>query len=90
MQTKHKGVASGFLGSFDCITVAVIPVYFLYISKNWLPLYILMLVLGVLGLLFMLFVAPESPKWLLVKGRKEEAIEVFNRVALINQSKNRI
>jgi len=74
MHTKHKGIASGLLGSYDCITVAVIPVYFLYISKNWFPLYLLMLILGILSLIFMLFVATESPKWLLVKGRRDEAI----------------
>jgi hypothetical protein len=84
METKHKGVASGLLGSFDCITVAVIPLYFVYVSKNWFILYLVMLMLGTVSLLFMLFCAVESPKWLLVQGRREDAIREFNRVALIN------
>jgi MFS family permease len=90
METKHKGVASGLLGSFDCITVAIIPLYFLYVSKNWFPLYLLMLILGILSLAFMLFCATESPKWLLTKGRRKDAIAVFNKIAKINQCDRRI
>ena len=90
METKHKGIASGLLGSFDCITVAVIPLYFMYVSKNWFPLYLLMLVFGGLSLLFMLFCGTESPKWLLAKGRREAAIAEFNKIAKINLCKSRI
>jgi len=84
METKHKGIASGLLGSFDCITVAVIPLYFLYVSKNWFPLYTLMLGLGTLSLIFMLTCGTESPKWLLAKGRREDAITEFNKIARFN------
>jgi hypothetical protein len=90
METKHKGIASGLLGSFDCITVAVIPLYFLYVSKNWFPLYLLMLSLGISSLVFMLLCGTESPKWLLAKGRRQEAIDEFNKVAKINFCNQRI
>lgn len=90
METKHKGIASGLLGSFDCITVAVIPLYFVYVSKNWFPLYTLMLGLGVLSLIFMLICGTESPKWLLAKGRREDAITEFNKIARTNLSNSRL
>ena len=32
---------------------------------------------------------PESPKWLLINGRKEEAIEALNRMAKLNGSEVR-
>ena len=47
-------------------------------------------VLGLIALLFMLFISPENPKWLLIKGRKEEAISAFNKIAVINGSNFRI
>jgi len=33
---------------------------------------------------------PDSPRWLLSKGKREEAISVLNKIARINGSKNRI
>jgi hypothetical protein len=38
----------------------------------------------------MLFCATESPKWLLVKGRRKDAIECFNKIAEINLCARRI
>lgn len=46
--------------------------------------------LGALSLAFMLLVSPDSPRWLLAKGRKEEAIAAFNKIAVLNGSPNRI
>lgn len=49
-----------------------------------------MTVLGVAALLFMILFSPENPKWLLSKGRREEAISAFNKIAAFNGSKNKI
>jgi len=38
----------------------------------------------------MLLVSTDNPKWLLSKGRRTEAISAFNRIAVLNGSKNRI
>lgn len=43
-----------------------------------------------MSLVFMLVVSPESPKWLIMQGRRQDAISAFNRIAKLNGSKNLI
>ena len=64
----------------------VLTMYFLYLDKNWFNLFLVLTVLGTASLLFMLLVAPENPKWLLAKGRRDEAISAFNKIASFNRS----
>jgi hypothetical protein len=90
VETKHKAVASGFLTAFDSVSMAVIPFYFLSISKNWFNLFFGFTVLSAICHFGMLHFAPDSPKWLLVQNRKHEAINAFNKIAQYNRSKRRI
>jgi hypothetical protein len=43
-----------------------------------------MYLLGVTAFLFILLVMPESPKWLLINGRANEAREQFKTIARFN------
>jgi hypothetical protein len=40
--------------------------------------------IGTLSFLIVLLLVPESPKWLLINGRKQEAVEALNKIAKIN------
>lgn len=87
---KDNQLSCGFLNAFDSLTLTIIALYFTYVSKDWFFLFLTMTTLGALSLAFMVLVSPNSPKWLLAKGRKEEAIAAFNQIAKFNGSANRI
>ena len=60
---------SAAISSFDASTLGVACFYFLFISRDWFPLILAMTVLGTAAFLINAFVLPESPTWLLNKGR---------------------
>ena len=57
----------------DSATMILLPVYFKYISKNWIYFPLVSLLLNVLGTLGLFLIIPESPKYLLGKGRIADA-----------------
>lgn len=70
--------------------MVVIVAYFHFVSKDWYPLWsTITLVHFILQTLLLIF-APTSPKWLIAKGRNDEAIQALNYIAKVNGSKNRI
>lgn len=90
IQRKHASMCCGLLNTWDTVTLTVLTLYFRYWNKNWFYLYFSLTVLGALSMLFMMVLAPESPKWLILQGRKKEAISAFNNIAKLNGSKERI
>lgn len=64
--------------------MTVICLYSLFISRNWFYLQLFMTSIGTLSFLIVLLLVPESPKWLLINGRKQEAVEALNKIAKIN------
>ena len=71
---KRKTMASVSMSCFNTATIAVVCLYFWAITKNWMPLFLGMSVLNTVAFIFSAFFMPESPKWLIEKGRVEEAI----------------
>ncbi len=57
--------------------------YFAFIDKNWLYLQVPTLGFAALGIILVYF-QPESPRFLVSKGRYDEAREVYSRIARIN------
>jgi hypothetical protein len=43
-----------------------------------------MVIVGITSFCILIFFVPESPKWLLLRGKQSEAIVVFNKIAAIN------
>ena len=54
-------------------TMIMLPVYFKFISKNWIYFQLVSLLLNVVGTLGLFLIIPESPKYLLSKGRIADA-----------------
>lgn len=65
-------------------------VYFLFISRDWQPLIYTFFYVHIAGYLLVTALCPESPKWLLLQGKRKEAIDALNYIAKINRSPNRI
>lgn len=57
----------------DSATIILLPLYFKFISKNWIYFQLASLLLNIVGTLGLFFIIPESPKYLLSKGRIADA-----------------
>ncbi len=72
------------MNAFDNLTMTVICIYFKSVSKHWRYLFDFMVIVGITSFCILIFFVPESPKWLLLRGKQSEAIVVFNKIAAIN------
>jgi hypothetical protein len=72
-----KPVLCSIINFFDLMFISVINLYVLYISKQWYYFYVFYTVLGLICLIVFMMVVPESPKWLHMQTRTEEAVAVL-------------
>ena len=68
------------------------PIYIfcaiLYFTRSWQALHFAVAGACTFGLPLLVFYLPESPRWLVMKNRKEEAMEIFLKVgSLAKQNK---
>mmetsp|Transcript_23226 Transcript_23226/g.28795 ORF Transcript_23226/g.28795 Transcript_23226/m.28795 type:complete len:122 (+) Transcript_23226:453-818(+) len=87
---KHKSCASTCLLVLDFSVSIIAGLFFLSISREWKLLMYPFFAAGALGYIIVTLMVPESPQWLLLQGRKAEAIESLNYIAKVNRSNNRI
>lgn len=90
MVQRHKVTANTCLNMGDFGTILIVGIVFMFVTPNWAPLYLAFYIIGITGFLFIVLLCPESPKWLLLKGRQKEAIRALNYIARFNMSPNRI
>mmetsp|Transcript_101614 Transcript_101614/g.140442 ORF Transcript_101614/g.140442 Transcript_101614/m.140442 type:complete len:165 (+) Transcript_101614:538-1032(+) len=86
---KNKMFACSFVNLIDALPLIVGCVYFQYISVEVDTLLIIMSMLYLISLSIVALFFPESPKWLLITGQREKAIEAFNHIAKFNGSQFR-
>ena len=65
------------------MTIANVCLYYKYISVDWFWLCLVFCLLSYAATLTIL-ICPESPRWLIVNGRSEEAIHALNTIAEMN------
>ncbi|CAC5389096.1 SLC22A4_5 [Mytilus coruscus] len=81
----HRVLASFTIYMAYCIGCYVLLVY-AYFIRDWETL-ILVVSVPVTICLFVIAFVPESPRWLLLKGRTKEAMKIFKRTAKFNKTK---
>ena len=86
---SYKSTSFTLINIFDGMTMAILCVYYLTISRDWIWLCSFFCLLTYLATFALLF-CPESPRWHLVNGRAPEAIKVLNEMAVMNGSEERI
>jgi MFS family permease len=74
---------------FDASPMVVTCTWFMFVESDWYLLNLIMLSISYVAFA-LAFLCPESPRWLLVNGMKEQAIEAFNSIAASNGSQSRI
>jgi hypothetical protein len=90
VETKYKSACCTAINVVDTLTMVVVGLYILFISRNWFPIEFAIFIVSLINYACMSFFMPESPKWLLITGRVDQAITEFNYIAKVNGSPNRI
>ena len=70
----------------DGLVALIGALWFLFVSKDWKTLFATATALLYMSMIFV-FTLPESPKFLLAKGKYEEARKVMTRIARYNKVK---
>ena len=81
---KYSTSMSAGMTSFDSATLAVVCLYFIFISRDWFPLFFAMTLLSTFSYLVIVVFVPESPIWLLNNGRTGDAIAALNSIGKFN------
>ena len=81
----YKSTAFTLINIFDGMTMAVVCLYYMYVSHNWFWLCLFFAILSITATAASL-ICPDSPRWHLVNGRKAEAIQALNQIAKMNGS----
>ena len=89
VEKRHRSAASASVNFLDLFTCFICGAYFIWVSRNVQPLLEMYLYVGIAAHLFLCFFVPESPKWLLMQGRADDAIKSINYVARFNFKKTR-
>jgi hypothetical protein len=81
---KNTTLATGITLGLDGLGIAIASVWFLYISKDWKGYIGLSTLWAYSTALFIWYAMPESPKFLLSKGRFDEARSIITRIKKYN------
>mmetsp|Transcript_1707 Transcript_1707/g.2367 ORF Transcript_1707/g.2367 Transcript_1707/m.2367 type:complete len:209 (+) Transcript_1707:277-903(+) len=85
----YKSTAFTIINVFEGLTLAVVGLYYLFISRDWYYLCLFMLLISILATM-LTPLCPESPRWHLTCGNRAEAINELNRMASLNIRLQRI
>ena len=73
----YKSTAFTLINIFDGLTMAIVCVYYLWVSRDWIWLCVFFAGLSYVAT-FTVLICPESPRWHLVNGRTAEGIKALN------------
>ena len=79
----YKSTAFTIINVFEGLTLSIVGVYYLFISRDWYNLCLAMLIVSLVATA-LIPLCPESPRWLLTNGLREEAITELNWIARLN------
>ena len=82
---RHRRALAGLTTSLGWVLGMLVLSLLAYFLRDWRLLTIAISVLAV-PLLSLPWIIHESPRWLLYKGRTDEAIEVLNKIAKVNNN----
>lgn len=87
LETRHKSTAVTAVNMLDASTMGLWGLYILFVSRDWWKLVVCMYSISLINFFVIFFVLPESPKYLLIKGKPNEALESFEYISKFNGMK---
>ena len=81
----QRTTACTIVNIFDAFTMVISSAYYLFISHEWIYLQIVMFSIGLLFVVFCNPIFPESPMFLISRGKYAEAMDSFDRIAHFNR-----
>ena len=86
---NRRSKAFTLINVADALPPTITGLFYLLVSRNWFTIYFISVVISYSALLFA-FICPNSPRWLLVNDKQDEAIQALNCIAKFNGSPVRI
>jgi len=85
---KSAGIT--FLGCYDSSTMFISCLVYYFLSNNYFHLQVYAFILACIVTTLATLTIPESPVYLINKGKYKDSCKIFNYIAAFNGSKNRI
>lgn len=86
METHHKSSSCSVLNAINSSTMVVFGLYVLFISRKWFYIMFFMYLVAMVAFVVIFITLPESPRWLLINGHREEAVTTFKYIADYNRT----
>ncbi|TNV79478.1 hypothetical protein FGO68_gene17792 [Halteria grandinella] len=83
LKERERQVIGSMILFCDSSAMVLLPLYFKFVSKYWLYFHVVSFSLNVISAL-LIFMVPESPKYLIGKHQPLQALESLNKIARFN------
>ena len=80
---ENRSYAITAINFYNQLALVFFGIYCMFISRDWYAFLLVNFLTNVFAF-FILFVMPESPRWLIYGGRVDEAIKSLNYIAWFN------
>lgn len=88
--SSNKQFVTTVINVFDRSTLLILGFFLLFVTRWWIVIAGFYWTLGVVSWFLIRFQIPESPMWLLMQNREDEAINNLNYIAKVNGVSDRI
>jgi MFS family permease len=85
-EDKHKALSCSLINSWDCTNGLTFGLYFFLVRPSAPDMLTAYTFLGLICFVVQIWLIPESPKFLLINGRKKEALDALNQIGKLNRS----
>lgn len=85
-ESKYGALASTYIFAIDVSSICMICLFLRFVSNDAFVVLGIFNLVGMLACLISALVFHESPKWLIMKNRTGEAIQIINKIAKFNGS----
>lgn len=81
---RYRSLIGVIYSVYGAVIYMFVPFYFQFISKDWIYLTYIGVLLNCISLLGLIFFVPESPLWLIRKHQFDRARGVIRKIAITN------